>query len=237
MAAPPAKTPPKTLQATGPALILVIVIIAAIIGYYQIIYYPAAVPSSTTFAVVPADLLNVTVTILPGSGSQSSNASAIYFDPPIITVYIGYNATVIWKNKDTTVHTVTSQSLTPPDPRFLIFGPQSPASSWNNIQASASVNFTFDVVGNYSYFCSYHSWMKGTVNVKPASSSLTVSSSSTSHTSTTSLVGGAYLLLLIIATVLASNRATLMGSGKDPWRVKRSISRLVSISPIPAVLT
>ncbi len=237
--------PPKALEVTGPALILILVIVAALLGYYQIVYYPAAAPKSITFSNVPPTPLNSTVIILPGSGSPPAPSTPLreYYSPSVITVYIGYNATVIWKNNDFTVHTVTTKSPNPPDPRFAAFGPISPQQDWNNIQANASLTFTFDIAGNYSYFCSYHVWMQGLVNVKPAPAGLTASTHTTSKSSSTSSAGFAvifptiYFDFLVVAAVLARSLATLIGSGKEPWRVNLSRSFFVLSSLIPTVLT
>jgi len=73
------------------------------------------------------------------------------FDPPVITVIIGSNNTVTWHNEDTVVHTVTATD-----------------GSFNSgdIKAGATWSYTFSTPGNYSYYCIYHSWMKGTVIVR-----------------------------------------------------------------------
>ncbi|MDG7011303.1 MAG: cupredoxin domain-containing protein [Nitrososphaerota archaeon] len=73
------------------------------------------------------------------------------FFPPAITVIIGTNNTVTWKNQDTFTHTVTAT-----DGSFNS-GDIKPGASWTH---------TFSVAGTYSYYCIYHSaWMKGQVIV------------------------------------------------------------------------
>ena len=74
------------------------------------------------------------------------------FDPPVITVVIGKNNTVTWKNEDVTTHTVTSTTG---------------AFNSGDIKAGATWTYTFGTAGNFSYYCVYHSaWMRGTVIVE-----------------------------------------------------------------------
>ena len=68
-----------------------------------------------------------------------------------IDVVIGVNNTVVWTNKDSTPHTVTSTT------KLFDSG---------NMNAGDTFTFTFTTPGTYSYVCSYHPWMKGTVIVK-----------------------------------------------------------------------
>jgi len=72
------------------------------------------------------------------------------FSPSTITVVIGQNNTVTFVNKDAVTHTVTAT-----DGSFDS-GDIHPGSSWT---------YTFTTAGNFTYYCIYHSWMKGTVRV------------------------------------------------------------------------
>lgn len=72
-----------------------------------------------------------------------------------IDIFIG--DTVIWKNADTTIHTVTSG--TPDDGPDGIFG------NSDFINPGQSYQFTFDIKGQYPYYCLIHPWMTGTVLV------------------------------------------------------------------------
>ncbi|MHB8568443.1 MAG: cupredoxin domain-containing protein [Nitrososphaerales archaeon] len=215
-----ASAKPKSLSATGPVLIVIVIIIAAILGYYQIVYYPSAAPTSTTLSVVPPTLHNATVAIPVGAATKPTPQS---FSPDTIVVIVGYNSTVFWVNNDTTEHTITSSGNSP-DQRFDIFGPQNP-QNWNVIQGKgtpgSTLNFTFTVPGNYSYYCSFHANMKGTVIVKPATSA-TVSASQMIEPShgvpferLGSLFLGAYTGFIADA-LFANSLATLTGSGTDP---------------------
>jgi plastocyanin len=73
------------------------------------------------------------------------------FGPPKITVIIGVNNTVTFRNLDTAIHTVTATGG---------------GFDSGNIAAGANWNYTFTSAGDFAYFCKYHSWMKGDVVVK-----------------------------------------------------------------------
>ncbi len=225
MASPPA----KTLTATGPVIIVILVIAAAFLGYYQIVYYPTVAPTSTTLAVVAATKYNVTVTIPVGAGS-SGKPTSFYFEPDAITVVAGYNSTVIWRNNDSSVHTVTA-AVGAPDPRFNVFGPTS--QPWNNINPGDEVNFTFITPGTYNYSCSYHSWMHGEVIVVAGNSS----SSGASATASAAAILSNYQFSLSGAIDFANSLATRIGSGIAPWSVNLSSNLLEVFWVIPALLT
>lgn len=174
------QTPVKTLRAAGPVIVVILLVAAAFLGYYQIVYYPTVAPTSTTSTSSSTGPLekNVTVTIPNGAQSPSWPTSQTYL-PNVITVYIGYNATVIWYNNDSALHTVTAKPNSP-DPKFNAFGPTS--APYNNIAQNATVTFTFTIPGTYLYVCSYHNWMQGQVIVKTPPAGLI--STTTSATST-----------------------------------------------------
>jgi plastocyanin len=221
-----ASLPTKTLTATGPVIIVILIIAAAFIGYYQIVYYPTVAPTSTTLAIVPPAKFNVTV-IIPSGALSTGKSISFYYQPDSITVVAGLNSTLIWRNNDSTVHTVTA-AVNSPDPRFNLFGPTNP-SAWNNIQPNQEVNFTFTTPGTYNYTCSYHIWMHGQVIVKAGSSNATQSSQAAILSKIHLFWSG--------AISFASNLATRMGSGLDPWRVNLSSNLFEFAWLIPADLT
>jgi plastocyanin len=228
MASPP---PPRTLTSTGPVIIVILVIAAAFLGYYQIVYYPTVAPTSTSQTIVPPTKYNVTVTIPTGAG-ETGHLTSYYFQPDSITVVIGYNSTVFWKNNDSTVHTVTA-AIGSPDPRFNSFGPTS--QPWNNINPNAEVNFTFTTPGTYNYSCSYHAWMKGEVIVVAGTGS-SGGASSTSSAAAAAILQKTHLAANG-AIDLARSLARRIGSGIAPWRVNLSSNFEESLLLIPAVLT
>jgi len=97
-------------------------------------------------ASVPSGVI---VTLPAGVGSSNS----LNYSPASITVVIGVNNTVTWVNKDQAIHTVTAT-----DNSF----------SSGNILPGATFTYTFTTPGTFTYSCIYHSWMRGTVVVKPS---------------------------------------------------------------------
>lgn len=91
----------------------------------------------------------VTVSMVPGSGSNTSIGKAYSPDP--ITVVVGVNSTVKWSNDDNAPHTVTAN-----DASF----------DSGNVASGQSFTFTFTTPGTYHYHCVYHPWMVGTIIVK-----------------------------------------------------------------------
>ena len=75
--------------------------------------------------------------------------SGFKFDPATVTVTIG--TTVTWTNQDSSNHTVVADD-----------------GSWKSesLAKDATFSFTFDKAGTYTYICSVHPSMKGTIIVK-----------------------------------------------------------------------
>jgi plastocyanin len=95
----------------------------------------------------------------PGTGSGSGTVQSgtahvtiqnFAFHPATLTVKTGTKVT--FTNEDSTIHTATS----------------SPGSSFDsgNLNKGQSFTFTFTKAGTYSYICSIHQNMKGTVTVQ-----------------------------------------------------------------------
>ncbi len=89
----------------------------------------------------------VTVTIPAGAGMNTSSSG---YAPDRITVVIGMNSTVTWVNDDTMPHTVTATDKT---------------FDSKNLDPGQTYTYTFTLPGTYTYYCAYHSWMKGEVIV------------------------------------------------------------------------
>ena len=78
------------------------------------------------------------------------NSTSTYYSPSTVTVVIGVNNTVTWTNNDNAPHTVTDKGV-------FDSGNLNPGQSWSH---------TFSTPGTYTYTCTYHPWMTGTVIVK-----------------------------------------------------------------------
>ena len=88
--------------------------------------------------------------------SVVADIKTFQFQPKVIEVHAG--ATVTWTNQDNIEHTITSGTPDAPDGAFASdpFG------------KGKSFTTTFDKPGEYTYFCSKHKSMHGTVKVLPA---------------------------------------------------------------------
>lgn len=95
----------------------------------------------------------VKVSIPEGAGIPEDGQ--IYFDPQVIDVTVG--TTIVWENLDNTVHTATSGS---PD------GGTDGVFDSEIMAAGDMYEFTFTEVGSQDYYCTFHPWMLGTVNVE-----------------------------------------------------------------------
>ena len=85
-------------------------------------------------------------------GENTISIKNFAFEPSALTVKTG--TTVTWVNNDGASHTIVSDT-------------GSPASfSSDPIATGASYTFTFTHPGTYSYHCSIHPSMKGTVTVQ-----------------------------------------------------------------------
>ncbi len=88
-------------------------------------------------------------------GAALPEDGQVYYDPQVVDVSVG--TTVAWDNADGTVHTVTSGE--PPADASGLFDSEM-------MSAGDVFEFTFTEAGNYNYYCTFHPWMVGTVNVE-----------------------------------------------------------------------
>lgn len=114
-------------------------------------------------AICALVLLAVTIPLACTSGygattptTQVSSASGntvtisnFSFSPATLTVTVG--TTVTWTNKDSVTHTVTSDL---------------DEFDSGNVPPNGSYSRAFNTAGTYTYHCSIHTAMKGTVEVK-----------------------------------------------------------------------
>ena len=101
--------------------------------------------------LIPTTPSQVVVIIANGAGENLH----LGFEPSKITIVIGVNNTVIWKNEDSDWHTAHSNI---------------PEFNSGLIQPGDSFTHTFQRAGTYPYHCDPHPWMTGVVIVKAATS-------------------------------------------------------------------
>ncbi len=109
--------------------------------------------SATIIIEEPKEEVKIEIAIPEGAAIPEDGQ--IHYDPEIIDVAIG--TTVAWDNADNTVHTVTSgQAHVDADGVF----------DSEMMSAGDVFEFTFTEAGTYDYYCAFHAWMVGTVNVE-----------------------------------------------------------------------
>ncbi len=89
-------------------------------------------------------------------GAQSVTIQNFSFQPTSLTVRVG--STVTWTNKDGTGHTVTADDGS--------FKSNTIRTGTTYDMTGTSFKQTFTKAGTYSYHCSIHTSMKGTITVK-----------------------------------------------------------------------
>jgi plastocyanin len=92
------------------------------------------------------------VVIIPNGAGENLHLG---FEPSKITIVVGVNNTVVWKNEDSDWHTAHSNI---------------PEFNSGLIQPGNSFTHTFQRAGTYPYHCDPHPWMTGVVIVKAGTS-------------------------------------------------------------------
>jgi plastocyanin len=144
------------MRSVSTAVVVIIIVIVIAIGIV------AFISISTRHTTTTQSPKTVQVVIEPGAFKPPLNwnnshiVSDQYFNPSTITVVIGVNNTVVWKNQDSVAHTVFSET-TPAG--------ASPFSS-GQIAPGSGYTYTFTVPGTYEYYCAIHPWMGGIVIVE-----------------------------------------------------------------------
>jgi plastocyanin len=113
---------------------------------------------ATPGATMPGMTMPGTTTTAAGAAGAnqapvSGSAVAIKnfaFSPASLTVSVG--TTVTWTNQDSDAHTVTGKAGTPDSP---------------TLNTGDTFKYTFTKAGTYSYLCTIHPFMLGTVVVTP----------------------------------------------------------------------
>ncbi len=130
---------------TKTAWVLIVIVIVLGIGYWLM-----KSKYSTTTTTPATTTTPTTPTTTTPTASNAVSIIGMAFSPKALTVTKG--TTVTWTNNDTVSHTVVeSDSKTGPASKTLAPG--------------GTYSFAFDTVDTFSYHCTIHSSMTGTVTV------------------------------------------------------------------------
>ncbi len=101
-----------------------------------------------TAAIAPTTSAPATTTSAPATSGQVAVGIADFkFTPPDVKVPVG--GSVVWTNNDKQPHTATSSG----------------SFDAGAIQPGASATVAFQTAGTFTYICSFHPFMTGTVTV------------------------------------------------------------------------
>jgi plastocyanin len=141
-----------TLALSKIFMIVILVAIVAVAGVVGAYIYSANTSSASSCS--STQTLSGTVVQISITSGASNPSGAPGYNPDNAVVIVGVNSTVVWKNNDSVHHTVTTSSA-----------PTSGSFNSGDISSGACYIHVFDVAGTYKYYCTYHSWMIGTIVV------------------------------------------------------------------------
>jgi plastocyanin len=152
-------------HAGGISIIAFVVALAVSMGYYQFVYLPEAnaKPQIPKEVKEPAQTTQVTIVVdaaLPGATKP--------FDPKEVRAVLGLSNKVVWTNKDSIPHTVTTDTDYK-DPYSGVFDVQTRPEEQGGafVMPGKTYEFLFTQEGEYAYHCQPHPQMKGIVKVVP----------------------------------------------------------------------
>ena len=127
------------------AIIIVVILVVVGVGVYFLTR-----PSTPTNNGLPVKIFDGT------GGACTPSPLNCGFNPTTINIKLGTNATITWTNTGGQAHTVTSNSTA---------NGSLPSFDSGKVDLNQQFTHTFTQAGTYYYYCSYHTWMKGTVVV------------------------------------------------------------------------
>jgi plastocyanin len=139
----------KTIISVIAVIVLVVVSVAGVL-YVSTVKASSSSGNSTTCSLA-SDATAVQVSIISGA---SISANGPGYNPDSLTLIIGTNNTVAWTNYDSAHHTVTTSSAT-----------TGASLNSGDLASGKSYTCTFTTPGTYKYYCTYHSWMTGSIIV------------------------------------------------------------------------
>jgi len=150
---------PTSSHAYGIGIMAIIIGASIGIVYYTSFYLPESLQKPEVEEKVLHPVKSTAIEMIPGSANQEQQDN---FVPKLVNIQLGIDNHIIWTNKDTTAHTVT------PDDPSLEDSYSGPFGSPGVVKPGESYEFTFTEPIKFSYHCSPHPWMKGTLEITEA---------------------------------------------------------------------
>ena len=111
--------------------------------------------TASTGDIISSKLPAKLVSIPAGTSVPGCEEANLCYDPAKITIFVG--GEIIWRNDDSSPHTVTSGiALTGPDGNF----------DSGLIKIGETFSHRFENKGDFRYFCMIHPWAEGLVSVR-----------------------------------------------------------------------
>ena len=150
-------------HAGGISLVAFIIAVALSMGYYQFIYLPEANAKPIISEEIREPKGVAEVTIVDGASLPSNPKS---FDPKDVRATLGLSNKVVWTNKDTILHTVTSDDSYKDAYSGAFNSLERPEEDGGAfVMPGETYEFLFTKPGEYAYHCEPHPHMKGKVVV------------------------------------------------------------------------
>jgi plastocyanin len=137
---------------------LMAIIIGASVGvvYYTSFYLPESLAKPKVAEEILKPIKSTAIEMIPNSSNKDQQDN---FVPKLINIQLGIDNHIVWTNKDTTPHTVTPDDASLKDPYSGPFG------SPGVVKPGESYEFTFTTPLKFSYHCSPHPWMTGSLEI------------------------------------------------------------------------
>lgn len=145
----------STSHAYGIGIITIIVGLSVGIVFYQMFYIPESVakPSVSEEILEPTSITNIEMISGSANPNQQDN-----FVPKLVSIQLGIDNHVVWKNVDDTPHTVT-----PDEPVEDSYS--GPFGSSGVVKPGEEYEFIFTEDHEIKYHCEPHPWMTGTLEI------------------------------------------------------------------------
>ena len=153
----PSVAKPRSKKLVIIGIVVIVLIVVGGVGVYYLFYGGTPITIWDTNGVCQ----NISP---PGCGFRSSTGSP--------TLNVNVNSKVTWTNTGGQAHTATScdpiaATANGSTACPTVNGSSLPAFDSNSIGAGGGTySFTFSQKGTYYFFCKFHPWMHGTVNVQ-----------------------------------------------------------------------
>jgi len=142
-------------HAYGIGVMAIIIGVSVGVVFYTSFYLPESLAKPSVSEEILEPIKTTIIEMIEGSASSDQQDN---FVPKLVNIQLGIDNLVIWKNVDTTAHTVTPDHRTE-DSYSGVFGSQ------GVIKPGYDYEFLFTEPAVIEYHCEPHPWMKGKLEI------------------------------------------------------------------------